>query len=584
MDSHQAFSAGFQFPLINQNEITPTAYIALDQSIQRLNDNKRTWATLPVEEVIDLFTMVMQQLSDVSEYWAMRDIQNRGLTPDHWDAAMSYFGGPIMVLQTLRSYLHSLKDIQRYGKPRLHGGVTTKMNGQVAVPVFPKSIDQCILFRGFKGEVWLDFVNKSNQSFSVEQANAYQQQLHEGKISLVLGAGNVSGITINDTLHKLINERHVVLIKVHPVTEYLGEILKKIFSPLIQRGFLQVVYGGVPEGAYLCQHELIDTIHITGSDKTYEHIVFGTGESGEENKRRQQPLLNKPITSELGNVTPAIIIPGPWKDSDFAYQGENLASSMTINNGFNCVSTRVMIQQAGWEGRERLLNALRTTLANTPLTKSYYPGAQARIREMVANRADAEQFGNADSSQTPWTLIPYLDSHNTNEYCFTSEVFGGFTSETALEATSIPEFIEKAVAFCNTRLWGNLAAMIIVHPDSLKDPSIKAALDKAVSELRYGCISINHFPAIAIAFATTTWGGFPGNEPHDIQSGSGQVGNTLMIEHAQKSVITGLFKVKPKPAWFSSNRKSLRLARALLAFERRPSFFHFMKILIASFI
>ena len=50
-------------------------------------------------------------------------------------------------------------------------------------------------------------------------------------------------------MYKLFMENHVVLFKVHPVIEYIGGIVLDAFKPLIEQGFLQVVYGGAEEGA-----------------------------------------------------------------------------------------------------------------------------------------------------------------------------------------------------------------------------------------------------------------------------------------------------------------------------------------------
>lgn len=576
----EALVAGSKLTAVQNGNHIPTTMPDLDRSLLLLNDNKNKWSSLSVSEIINLFESVLQNLTTIADEWVEKDIQNRGLTSAHWDAAVSYFGGPIMAIHTLRAYLQSLKDIERYGKPRLPGKITTKSNGQVAVQVYPTSLYEKILFNGFKGEVWLD--TEITTSAEIAQAKNYFQPSHTGKVALVLGAGNVSALTINDTYHQLINERHVVMIKVHPVTEYLGELLEKIFEPLITRGFLQVVYGGVPEGVYLCQHELIDTIHITGSDKTYDNIVYGAGEIGLQNKQNRQPICSKKITSELGNVTPAIIIPGPWTQADIQYQAENLATTMTVNSGFNCISTRVIIQHESWQLRSQLMASLCEQLQHIPLCKSYYPGAQKRIAEIVTQKPEAKQIGIANASESPWTVIQNLEAANQDEECFRAEVFGGFTTETALKADSIPDYIANAVKFCHEQLWGNLAVMIIVHPASLKDPVIKAALDKAICDLRYGCISINHFPAIALAFGTTTWGGFPGNPPHAIQSGSGQVCNAFLIENAQKSVVSGFFKMIPKPAWFATNKKSVKIAKSLLDFEKKPTLRHFIKILFAS--
>ena len=40
-------------------------------------------------------------------------------------------------------------------------------------------------------------------------------------------------------------------------------------------GVLRLVYGGIDVGKYVCSHNGIDAIHLTGSDKTYDAIVWG---------------------------------------------------------------------------------------------------------------------------------------------------------------------------------------------------------------------------------------------------------------------------------------------------------------------
>ena len=73
-------------------------------------------------------------------------------------------------------------------------------------------------------------------------------------------------------------------------------------------GYLAVCYGGADVGAYLVEHPLIDEIHITGSDKTHDMMVWGPpGPEREERKRKKEPKLKKEITSELGNVSPVIV-------------------------------------------------------------------------------------------------------------------------------------------------------------------------------------------------------------------------------------------------------------------------------------
>lgn len=58
-------------------------------------------------------------------------------------------------------------------------------------------------------------------------------------------------------------------------------------------------------------------------------------------QRSGQPPLKKEVTAELGNVTPYVIVPGPWSDSDIAYHAANVAAGLAQNNGHNCLAAEV---------------------------------------------------------------------------------------------------------------------------------------------------------------------------------------------------------------------------------------------------
>ncbi|HLL77909.1 MAG TPA: aldehyde dehydrogenase family protein, partial [Ktedonobacteraceae bacterium] len=341
---------------------------------------------------------------------------------------------------------------------------------------------------------------------------------------------------------------------------------------LVDPGFLRVVYGGASEGTYLCNHALVDTIHITGSDKTFDAIVFGRGAEGAARKASHEPLLSKPITGELGNVSPVIVVPGQWSESDLAYHAEHIVTMLTNNAGFNCNATRVIILHAAWPQREQFMQKIRHLLASIPPRCAYYPGAKDRQRAFMAEHPDAEQFGSASGDQLPWTLVSHVDAENSDDICFTTEAFCGLFSETSLEAESIPAYIERAVAFCNDDLWGTLNATLLVHPASLKQPEFAGSIDRAVANLRYGTVGVNFWAGTGFVFGTTTWGAYPGHPLYDIQSGVGVVHNTLLFSHPQKSVVRAPFRVFPKPTWFVTQaRKSLKVFPKLVEFEAAPS-------------
>jgi len=128
----------------------------------------------------------------------------------------------------------------------------------------------------------------------------------------------------------------------------------------------------------------------------------------------------------------------------------------------------------------------------------------------------------------------------------------------SISATSIPEYLERAVEFANHTLWGTLTAGMFVHPASMKDPQIKTAVETAIEKLRYGTVVINCGAGMSWAMMTTPWGAYPGANIYDIQSGNSFVHNTLMFSKPQKTVVYAKFREKSKPIGFPSRGRQFR--------------------------
>lgn len=550
--------------------LSPAAVQALDAAVAHVRGCRRAWAGLGIRERITLLEELTASFLAVADRWSAAVIAAEGLDPAHPSSGEEALSGPYFVMRNLRLLRRTLADVEVHGHPRIPGPVHTLPSGQVAARIFPMDVYDRLFYTGVTAEVWME-PGVTAESLPATMAVAYQGGSREGGVALVLGAGNVSSIGPMDALYKLFVEDRVVIYKVHPVNAYLTDLLDEAFRPLVERGFFRQVRGGAAEGAYLCRHPGVDEIHITGSDRTYEAIVFGPGPEGERRKREGRPVLDKPVTAELGNVSPVIVVPGPWSAGDVAYHAENLVTMLTNNAGFNCNAARVIVQHAQWLDRERLLAAVRKLLARIPRRHAYYPGAGDRFDAFLAPHPHAETFGERQGPVLPWALIPGLDPEARDEVCFNTEAFCGVFAETALAALSVPEFIDQAVAFANERLWGTLNATILVHPRSLADPATARAVARAVEGLRYGTVSINHWAAVGYGLVVTPWGGFPGQTPSDIQSGTGWVHNTLMFSRPQKSVVRAPFRTFPKPVWFATHRTAHKLTPKLVRFEAAPS-------------
>ena len=548
-------------------KVSPTSREDMDRALEVLSSHKKEWASLSLQNRIDLIDQLIKGFFCQADNWVSADLKAKHAVGDKYTTGFEWMGGPVGVLRTLQGLRQTLADLNIHGHPTIPGPVRRRPDGQVVARVFPAKLADRILFSGYTCEVWME-PGVSLDELPGTLTVAYQGGKHPGKVALVLGAGNSSGIPTTDVLYKLLVEKQVVLLKVSPVNEYLGPFLAKSFRSLVEAGFLQIVYGGVSEGKYLCHHSAVDEILITGSRKTFETIVFGEGADGKRRKVEGRPLLTKPIAGELGNVGPVIVVPGPWKQKDFAYHAEHLASQLSDNAGHNCYRARVIIQHTDWKGRDELLTQVREILSRVPLRTAFYPGAIEQYEVFLSHHPNAEQFGTPRKGELPWTLVPGVNPDNKKEICFTTEAFCPLIAETAISASSVPEFIDRAVEFANDRLWGTLSASLIVHPTSMKDPEVSRAIDRAVANLRYGTVAFNCPASISWVTARPPWGAYPGSSLTDIQSGVGFVHNTFMLSRPQKVVVRVPFHLTPHPVWFVTRGRALEaVGKKLAAYE-----------------
>jgi hypothetical protein len=242
----------------------------------------------------------------------------------------------------------------------------------------------------------------------------------------------------------------------------------------------------------------------------------------------------------------------------------------------------VLITQRGWAQRDEFFRALENVFSEVPTRRAYYPGAKERFQTMLANHADAQQIGDGSGDKLPWTIVRNVDPEKFDDVCFNVEAFCALTSETALEASSPADFVQKAVAFCNDVVWGTLSMTLIADTRTMRDETTGPVIEQAIADLRYGSIGVNLWHAMSFAFATTVWGAYPGHPITDIQSGSGFVGNAYLFSQPQKSVVRGPFVASPEPAWFATNKNGGTVMRKLLAFEAKPSWLEIPGLLAAA--
>lgn len=564
----------------------PLETATLDAAAATLRAHAAEWAGKPVPEKVRWLLDSRARLGRVAGRWVRESAAAKGMEPGSPWVGEEWVTGPWALAAGINGLLDTLRELARGRTPRFPG-LRTLADGRLAVPVFPRSVFDRLLLSGIHAEVWMQpGVTEANLDRHV--ATFYRAASPGGRVALVLGAGNINSIAPLDALHRLFAHGHVVLLKLNPVNAYLAPILEETFAPFVEGGVLRVVSGGADVGSYLAHHPAIDEVHITGSARTHDAIVFGPGPEGDERKRLRQPRLDKPISSELGGVGPAIVVPGPWSAADLRYQAENLVTMKLHNGGCNCVAAQVLVLPREWALREPLMAEIRRLFATLPPRHAYYPGAADRWRMAVEAHPEAERF----AGDVPRTLIAGLDPARDAEVCFTAEFFGAVLAETSLPGADAASFLDAAVDFCNERLDGSLGATLLVHPKTARE--LGARLERALARLRYGAIGVNVWDAAAFLVAQCPWGAYPGHTLEDVSSGRGMVHNSFLLEDVEKTVIRGAFypfprswahgdaSLLPRPPWFVTNRTAATTARRVAAFAANPGWRHVPGIFLSA--
>jgi len=558
-------------PSAHADSASTTPRAALDRAVAEVREQRTRFARMPIGGRVSLLREILPLLTRTSEAWVAAACKAKGIAPSSTIAGEEWFAGPLVTARNVRLLAKSLDQIASSGRPALGRSMVTRPDGRVEIDVFPAGGFDGALYRGLSCVALLE-AGMDEQKARARQASFYQKKDPQGAVSLVLGAGNVSSIPATDVLYKMFVDGNVCILKMNPVNEWAGPFLEQAFAPLVSRQFLRIVYGGGDVGEYLTGHVGIDDIHITGSNHTHDRIVWGPpGPEQERRRRANDPVLKKTITSELGNVSPVVVVPGKYSDEELAFQAKNVATMVVNNASFNCNAAKMLVVSRGWPQRGKFLELIAESLAKVPPRKAYYPGARERYAELVGARKSVQRFGQEGDDTLPWALITDVDSATPSEPLFRIEPFCGILSQTDLGDGDPAAFLDAATKFCNEKLWGTLNATLIIDPRTESEPPVASALGRAITDLRYGTVAINHWPGLVFGSVSAAWGGHPSATLADVQSGIGWVHNTFMLEGIEKSVFRGPIVMSPKPAWFYDNSMMRVIGSKLSDFEASPS-------------
>ncbi|MFS0892603.1 aldehyde dehydrogenase family protein [Microbacterium sp. 179-I 3D3 NHS] len=516
----------------------------LDLAVDALQAGTRTWSALTVAQRVTLLRAVRTSVAAAAEDWAVTAAASKGLDGRHPLRGEEWLSGPYSVLGALDAYIETLSRLARGANPLDGVRLSRAPGGRTRVHAFPLTGIDRFLLSGFTGEVWLEPGVTPNAARAAAGL-AQRTPRESGGVGLVLGAGNVTAIPVLDVLYELLAHNRTALLKVNPTQDALVPVFKRALAPLIQPGLLRITRGGPAVGAYLTSHPRIAHVHITGSAATFDAIVWGpsTGPGAAATTRRRRegrPRLKKPITAELGGVSPIIVVPGRWSDADLAYQAAHVATMRLQNAGHNCIAGQVVILSSDWEQADAFRAALRRAYAQAPERPIWYPGASARMHRATDSYPDALVLGDR--------LLVELGADDDAAALQSTEYFSPVLGVVALPGNG-QAFLDAAVAHANDTLQGTLGANVLIDPET--ETALGAGFERALTGLRYGSIAVNAWTAFGFITPTLTWGAFPGGTLGDVGSGIGVVHNALLLDRVERSVVRGPFR--PFPRWIGGS-------------------------------
>jgi acyl-CoA reductase-like NAD-dependent aldehyde dehydrogenase len=549
---------------------------ALERALDDLCSNAPSWTSLSLTDKVAMLEALPCKVFDIAPRMVTAAIDAKGVSPKSIWAAEEWTTGVWLQIHAINTQLHVLKRIMAGKEPLDAGAVHTRPDGQVVVDVFPLTPYDRLLFHGYRATVWIEPGTSAEQT-RTDAAGIYRDRPPDrAGVCLVLGAGNLGSITTLDIIDQLYVRGNVCAVKLNPVNDYLGPFYEEIFGDFISRGWLRILYGGADVGGFLAHHPKIDAIHMTGCAATYDALAWGTDDLAAARKADNTPLLDKPMTAELGGVTPFIVVPGDWSDADLRFQAEHIATTKLSNSGHNCNATQVLVIPQDWPQADRLIDEVRAAMRDAEPRPPYYPRSQEKIAKACDGMTGTEFLCDKKTR----ALLPDVDPGGAASI-LTDEVFAGVLGVVRLPGTTPKQFLHNAIEFANDVLPGSLGAVIAVDPKTRKHDA--EALDDAVARLHYGAIGINMWTGMV--FALAPWGAYPGNTPQSIDSGIGMVHNAFMLSNPQKAVVEVPFRpaprsffggeltLSPKPVFFITNRTALTTIRRLAKFaaHRNPA-------------
>lgn len=314
------------------------------------------------------------------------------------------------------------------------------------------------------------------------------------------------------------------------------------------------------------------------------------------------------MTSELGCITPWIMVPGKYSLAELKNQAECVVAGIHNNASANCLAPKVVILDEHWPQREEFIQMIKESWRILELPVPFYPGAAQRWKRYREEYPQAQEWDSktghgVKERQLSPPLLNYKQGEGAlllpllcididvdmssqqglvqvkKEYAFKHEPFCPVVTFATVKAGPsngedyLKVFMKQVTALCNDYIHGSLSCSMTV-PEYLEGTP---AVESSIADLKYGTIGVNLWTVLCY---TQSWGGHPQKECLDcVESGIGRVQNLLFIPHLQKSVVRMSLIDKNHPKVNPDHGQARREVTALGKFVLKPGFLSFVSMM-----
>ncbi|MGP6869152.1 aldehyde dehydrogenase family protein, partial [Klebsiella pneumoniae] len=187
-----------------------------DAALHALSAARQRWAETSVNRRLALLRQIKDALAGIAPAWVAAAAAAKGLPAGDPLAGEEWLAGPCAQMVGCNGLIATLEQLEEKTFLR-RIPLRTLADGRLALRVVPGTLWDRLLLSGVRAEIWMQpGVTRAHLDRYAARAYDIPPAARQGKLALVLGAGNVASIAPLDVLHKLFIENQVCMLKLNP--------------------------------------------------------------------------------------------------------------------------------------------------------------------------------------------------------------------------------------------------------------------------------------------------------------------------------------------------------------------------------